>query len=208
MNTAARAQRLPFDGLTILVHWTTAILVLGLFLVAWVARGRPRDGEAATRLLTLHRSLERVGSGASPCSASSGGSPRRQVPTVPGLDAPGAATGGEDSANTASTPLLLVQPATPAWLRASIAARPSTLFLVARAGDCRPRPRPGSPVPRASRVGRPGRWRAWSACTPWPACSTPSSCATGCSRACGPSRRPLSPIPPPAPPARSRRWNP
>ena len=56
MTAAARPARPPFDGVTIFVHWTTVILVLGLFLVAWLL-GQAQDGEAATRLLTLHRSL-------------------------------------------------------------------------------------------------------------------------------------------------------
>ncbi len=58
MTTASptHARRPPFDAVTILVHWTTVILVAALFLVAYLL-GQAQDGEAAGQLLTLHRSL-------------------------------------------------------------------------------------------------------------------------------------------------------
>ena len=48
--------RPPFDRVTIVVHWTTVLLVLALFIVAF-ARSQAQDEASATALLTLHRSL-------------------------------------------------------------------------------------------------------------------------------------------------------
>jgi cytochrome b561 len=65
MTTAegARAPALRFnpaptryDTTTIVVHWTTALLVLGLFASGW-GMSLAADGDAARRLLTLHRSI-------------------------------------------------------------------------------------------------------------------------------------------------------
>jgi cytochrome b561 len=41
---------------TIFVHWTTVVLVAALFVVAWLL-GQAQDGEQASLLLTVHRSL-------------------------------------------------------------------------------------------------------------------------------------------------------
>lgn len=52
---AAAASRPPFDAVTIALHATTVVLVLGLFAVA-LAMSQARGVEALT-LLTVHRSL-------------------------------------------------------------------------------------------------------------------------------------------------------
>jgi cytochrome b561 len=48
--------RPPFDPVTIAVHWTTVLLVLGLFAVA-LAMSQVQDQASAKALLTLHRSM-------------------------------------------------------------------------------------------------------------------------------------------------------
>jgi cytochrome b561 len=45
-----------YDTTTIALHWTTALLILALFASGW-GMGLATDGEAARRLLTLHRSI-------------------------------------------------------------------------------------------------------------------------------------------------------
>ena len=55
-RSVARVARPPFDGVTILFHWITVLLVIGLFLVAW-RFSQAQDAEAARSLLTFHRSL-------------------------------------------------------------------------------------------------------------------------------------------------------
>jgi cytochrome b561 len=52
----AGLRRGRFDGVSILFHWTTVLLVTGLFAVAWL-RGASEGGASAKALLTLHRSL-------------------------------------------------------------------------------------------------------------------------------------------------------
>jgi cytochrome b561 len=52
-TTAARGR---FDGLSILFHWLTVLLVAVLFAAAWL-RGAVADAGSAGALLTLHRSL-------------------------------------------------------------------------------------------------------------------------------------------------------
>jgi cytochrome b561 len=53
---SARAERPPFDAVTIAVHWTTVVLVLALLALGWSIHRAP-DAETATRLVTAHRSL-------------------------------------------------------------------------------------------------------------------------------------------------------
>jgi cytochrome b561 len=53
---AISATRPPFDAVTITVHWTTVLLVLGLFAVA-LAMSQAQDQASARALLTVHRSL-------------------------------------------------------------------------------------------------------------------------------------------------------
>ncbi len=55
-DTAARAERAPFDAVTIAVHWTTVVLVLALFALGWSIH-RAQDGQTALALVTVHRSL-------------------------------------------------------------------------------------------------------------------------------------------------------
>jgi cytochrome b561 len=45
-----------YDAATIAIHWTTALLVLALFASGW-GMGLATDGDAARRLLTVHRSI-------------------------------------------------------------------------------------------------------------------------------------------------------
>lgn len=45
-----------YDTTTIVIHWTTALLVLGLFASGW-GMSLAADGDAARRLLALHRSI-------------------------------------------------------------------------------------------------------------------------------------------------------
>ena len=45
-----------YDTTTIMIHWTTAVLVLALFASGW-GMSLATDGHAARRLLTLHRSI-------------------------------------------------------------------------------------------------------------------------------------------------------
>jgi cytochrome b561 len=45
-----------YDTTTIAIHWTTALLVLALFASGW-GMSLATDGDAARRLLTLHRSI-------------------------------------------------------------------------------------------------------------------------------------------------------
>lgn len=49
-------KRPPFDAVTLLVHWTTVVLVTALFVVAWMMTQAP-DGESEKQLLTVHRSI-------------------------------------------------------------------------------------------------------------------------------------------------------
>ena len=53
---SVRAERPPFDAVTIAVHWTTVVLVLALFALGWSIHQAP-DAETARRLVTAHRSL-------------------------------------------------------------------------------------------------------------------------------------------------------
>jgi superoxide oxidase len=54
----AGAQRPPFDGVTIGLHWTTAIVVLALLTTAWLhAIAEEQDSGFAPSLLQIHRSL-------------------------------------------------------------------------------------------------------------------------------------------------------
>ena len=52
-SSAAPAR---FDTPTIVVHWTSAALVVGLFMTGWSV-GLAKDADTARRLITLHRSL-------------------------------------------------------------------------------------------------------------------------------------------------------
>ena len=52
----ATGARPPFDAVTIAAHWTTVVLVAGLFGVAFMI-GQARDAATAKVLLTVHRSL-------------------------------------------------------------------------------------------------------------------------------------------------------
>ena len=45
-----------FDAVTISLHWLTVLLLVGLFASAW-SLGVATDGQAAGRLLTIHRSF-------------------------------------------------------------------------------------------------------------------------------------------------------
>ncbi|MGH6909790.1 MAG: cytochrome b [Phenylobacterium sp.] len=45
-----------YDTTTIVIHWTTAVVVLALFASGW-GMSLVSDGEAARQLLTLHRSI-------------------------------------------------------------------------------------------------------------------------------------------------------
>src|SRR5580765_4989952 len=49
-------RRAPFDAVTIGFHWTTVLLVAGLFALGW-SMGPAPDARAAGLLLTAHRSL-------------------------------------------------------------------------------------------------------------------------------------------------------
>ena len=53
---SVRAERPPFDAVTIAVHWTTVVLVLALFALGWSIHRAP-DAETARRLAAAHRSL-------------------------------------------------------------------------------------------------------------------------------------------------------
>lgn len=55
-DAPARAERPPFDAVTIAVHWTTVVLVLSLFSVALAIDQAPDPGTAKL-LLMVHRSL-------------------------------------------------------------------------------------------------------------------------------------------------------
>ena len=55
-DTSARAERPPFDAVTIAIHWTTVVLVLALFALGWSIH-RAQDGRTALALVTVHRSL-------------------------------------------------------------------------------------------------------------------------------------------------------
>lgn len=52
----AQRRRAPFDRVTIALHWTTVLLVLGLFAVGWSMSLAP-DAATAGLLLTIHRTL-------------------------------------------------------------------------------------------------------------------------------------------------------
>jgi cytochrome b561 len=57
-HTSINAQRPPFDGLTISLHWMTALLVLALFATAWLyAVVEEQNSDLAPLLLRTHRSL-------------------------------------------------------------------------------------------------------------------------------------------------------
>jgi cytochrome b561 len=52
------APRPPFDGFTIALHWTTAALVLALFMTAWLhALAEEHESSLTPLLLQVHRSL-------------------------------------------------------------------------------------------------------------------------------------------------------
>jgi cytochrome b561 len=57
-QTPAGARRQPFDGLTIGLHWATAVLVLALFGTAWLhAVAEEQHNPLTPLLLQMHRSL-------------------------------------------------------------------------------------------------------------------------------------------------------
>lgn len=57
ITTAARPQRPSrFDAVAIGLHWLSVVLLIGLFASAW-SLGAATGGQAAGRLLTIHRSL-------------------------------------------------------------------------------------------------------------------------------------------------------
>lgn len=59
LHPRARFEPMPprrYDGLSMALHWLTLVLIVGLFGTAW-AQERASDGDSATMLLSLHRSL-------------------------------------------------------------------------------------------------------------------------------------------------------
>ena len=53
---AARPGPRRFDAVTIALHWTTVVLILGMFFSAWFY-GQASDNEQANLLLAVHRTL-------------------------------------------------------------------------------------------------------------------------------------------------------
>jgi cytochrome b561 len=52
------AKRQPFDSLTLCLHWATALLVLGMFVSAWLhALAEARESVYAAAFIQVHRSL-------------------------------------------------------------------------------------------------------------------------------------------------------
>ena len=57
-NGSTDARRPPFDGLTIFLHWLSALVVLAMFASAWLhALAEARDSVFTTGLLQTYRSL-------------------------------------------------------------------------------------------------------------------------------------------------------
>jgi cytochrome b561 len=53
-----RTRRRPFDGVTICLHWATALLVLAMFASAWLhSQAEARESVYAGALIQIHRSL-------------------------------------------------------------------------------------------------------------------------------------------------------
>jgi len=55
-EASVRAERPPFDPVTIAIHWTSVLLVLTLFALGWSIH-RAQDEASALALVTAHRSL-------------------------------------------------------------------------------------------------------------------------------------------------------
>jgi cytochrome b561 len=56
--TLARVRRQPFDGVSIFLHWLTAVFVLGMFASAWLhSVAEVQASVYASALIQIHRSL-------------------------------------------------------------------------------------------------------------------------------------------------------
>ncbi len=56
--TSAKPRRPGFDGVTIFLHWATALFVLGMFVTAWLhAWAEAQESASAAILIQIHRSM-------------------------------------------------------------------------------------------------------------------------------------------------------
>jgi superoxide oxidase len=55
-TTETNPRRLPFDDVTIFLHWVTVLIVLAMFTSAWL-RSQSQDDAFKSALLQIHRSL-------------------------------------------------------------------------------------------------------------------------------------------------------
>jgi cytochrome b561 len=56
ITTPLNTRRPPFDSLTIVFHWATVLMVLTMFITAWL-HARSHDAELKAILLEFHRSM-------------------------------------------------------------------------------------------------------------------------------------------------------
>jgi cytochrome b561 len=56
LTTPLKTRRPPFDGVTIIFHWATVLMVLTMFITAWLHM-RSHDAELKAILLETHRSM-------------------------------------------------------------------------------------------------------------------------------------------------------
>jgi len=113
------------DTTTIVIHWTTAVVVLALFASGW-GMSLVSDGEAARRLLTLHRSIG-VAVWALTCLRVGWRLAGAPNPELPARLPPIARLGARINEATLYA-LLLLQPATGA-LQSLYRGKPFDLFL-------------------------------------------------------------------------------